>query len=247
MPEHQLALDPRNPGQFFACCGLFELSELVVPGGEAWFADGGRQFVLSTDAPVPPREIALLPEPDLEGKPYDAALEPLELSVGGRALTLNWWLNETLTDKSRLKTWGGRQTPRRVLGELLRLLDFSTPLDGLLNSAAYTKSRFGVDARSAWEAIDAGYSPTDEDQKAMTFPWVEVLAVVGLQGFRPAAERRLHYRRYAAWLTPLTVTAARAAAAAAWPGLPARSFAFEIAIRGQGYKTFLFAEGADHV
>ena len=49
MAEHQFNLDPYNPGQYFACCGLFELSELAAPGGEAWFADEGRKFVISTD------------------------------------------------------------------------------------------------------------------------------------------------------------------------------------------------------
>ncbi len=69
--------------------------------------------------------------------------------------------------------------------------------------------------------------------------------LAGLQGFRPTEESRSRYR-YAAWLTPLTLATARAACAAPWPGLPSRSFRFEIVSRGQGYKTFLFAEGADH-
>jgi len=246
MPEHSLTIDPRNPGQFFACCGVFELAELISPGGEAWFADEGREFVISTDSPMPPHRLSLLPQPDLKGKPYDATLEPLELAVGEGRLTLNWWLNDTLTRKGPFKTWGGQQTPRRVLDELLRLLDFSIPFASLPQSSAYTKSRFGVDARSAWEALDAGYSPNDLGQDAVTFPWVEVLAVTGLQGFRPAEESRARYR-YTAWLTPLPLAAARAACAAPWPGLPSRSFLFAIAARGQGYKTFLFAQGVDNV
>jgi len=106
MPEHRLRLDPHNPGQFFACCGLFELSELVAPGGEAWFAHEGCEFVLFTDASVPPRCFALEPQPDLRGKLGDPKLEPLVLVAGDHRLVLNWWLNNTLTEKSRLKTWG---------------------------------------------------------------------------------------------------------------------------------------------
>jgi CRISPR-associated protein Csx14 len=243
MAEHRLKLDPRNPGQFFACCGLFELSELAAPGGEAWFADEGAEFVISTEAPLPPQNLRLEAPTDGGSKPDP--LEPLVLDVGGRQIPVNWWLNHTLTDKSRLKTWGGQQTPRRVLDELLRLLDFSSPYEKLFEFRAYTKSRFGVDARSAWEALDAGYSPNDVGEAATTFPWVEVLAVAGLQGFRPAGEGR--FRCYTTWLSKLTLTTARAACAAPWPGLPSRSFRFEIATRGQGYKTFLFAEGADYV
>ena len=250
MPEHLLKLDPRNPGQFFACCGLFELSELVAPGGEAWFADDGGEFVISTDARVPPQQLELESRTDHNAKPDDPGLEPLVLKTGERSLGLNWWLNETLTDKSPLKTWGGQQTPRRILDELLPALDFALPLENLPQSSAYTTSRFGVDPRSAWDAIDIGYSPNDEsrkaDKQARTFTWVEVLAVAGLQGFRPAEESRSRYR-YAVWLTALTLSTARAACAAPWPGLPSRSFRFGISVRGQGYKTFSFAEGANNV
>jgi len=246
MPEHRFRLDPRNPGQYFACCGVFELSELVAAGGESWFADEGREFVIRADGPVPPGDLKLAPQDS--GVKADP-LESLVLDVGGRRLDLNWWRNEALTDKSPLKTWGGQQTPRRVLEQLLALLDCGIPDAGLFQCRAYTKSRFGVDARSAWEAIDTGYSPNDLIQDAATFPWVEVLAVAGLQGFRPAGDGGARYRhaRYSVWLSPLPLVAARAACAAPWAGLPSRTFRFEIAVRGQGYKTFLFAEGDDDV
>lgn len=247
MHEYRLALDPRNPGQFFACCGLFELSELLADGGEAWFDDDGREYLLRTDAALPPVDLKLAQPSGDTAKPDP--LESLVLNVGGKRLDLNWWRNETLTDKSTLKTWGGQQTPRRVLDQLLPLLDARIPMAKLFEHSAYTKSRFGVDARSAWEAIDAGYSPNDVQQAAVTFPWVEVLAVAGLQGFRPMEGRGVGYRRagYAVWLTPLPLVTARAACSAAWAGLPARFFQFEIAGRGQGYKTFLRAEGEDRV
>jgi hypothetical protein len=245
MPEYRIPLDPFNPGQYLACCGLFELAELVAPGGEAQF-EGGSIFALRTDALLPPKRLALLPRSSLDGKPYDAKIEPLTLDVSGSTFILNWWLNETLSEKSALKTWGGQQRPREVLGELLRLLDVAMPFEAVFSAAVYTKSRFGVDARSAWEALDAGYSPNDIAQNATTFPWVEVLAVVGLQGFRPAEQRRGRYR-YSAWGSPLPLVAARAASAAPWPGLPVCLFEFSIAGRGQGYKTFSLAEGANDV
>lgn len=250
MPEYRLTLDPHNPGQFFACCGLFELSELVAPGGEAWFADEGREFAVSTDAPVPPQELTLVPR---EGEPGDLTLEPLELATRGHTLTLNWWLNDTLSDKSAFKSWGGRQEPRKhLLGPLLARLGSGVSASSMLSASAYTTERFGFDPRSAWDALTVGYAPNDErrkaDKQALTFPWVEVLAAVGLQGFRPqpVAERRFRYR-YAAWFVPLALAPARAAFAAPWRGLPSRRFEFPIVVRGQGYKTFLFAEGADHV
>jgi CRISPR-associated protein Csx14 len=242
MPDYRIALDPRNPGQYFACCGLFELAEVTAPGAQGGFEDSGATFVLETEASLPPAKLTVLPRVSLEGDPWDETLEPLALAIAGGEIRLNWWLNETLTGKSALKTWGGQQTPRRVLGELLRQLDYSTPLPLLFNAAVYGRSRFGVDPRSAWEALDAGYSPNDIGQEAITFPWVETLAVVGLQGFRPAERERTRYR-YSAWCYQLPLVAARAACAAPWPGLTVQSFEFVVALRGQGYKTFLSAEG----
>lgn len=39
-----VSVDPTNPGQFFACCGLLELADRLWPGAEGWFAEGGREF-----------------------------------------------------------------------------------------------------------------------------------------------------------------------------------------------------------
>ena len=33
-------VDPTNPGQFFACCGLLELADRLWDGAEGWFAGG---------------------------------------------------------------------------------------------------------------------------------------------------------------------------------------------------------------
>lgn len=35
----QVNIDPANPGQFFACCGLFELADRLWGGVEGWFVD----------------------------------------------------------------------------------------------------------------------------------------------------------------------------------------------------------------
>ena len=46
-PSITVAVDPTNPGQFFACCGLLELAARLWPGAEGWFADGGREFEIA--------------------------------------------------------------------------------------------------------------------------------------------------------------------------------------------------------
>lgn len=44
--EMTLRLDPANPGQFFACCGLLELADRLWQGAEGWFDEQGVQFHL---------------------------------------------------------------------------------------------------------------------------------------------------------------------------------------------------------
>ena len=40
----RVTVDPTNPGQFFACCGLLELADRLWKGAEGWFAN--QQFCL---------------------------------------------------------------------------------------------------------------------------------------------------------------------------------------------------------
>lgn len=37
LPSISIPVDLSNPGQFFACCGLFELADRLWPGTEGWF------------------------------------------------------------------------------------------------------------------------------------------------------------------------------------------------------------------
>ncbi len=41
-------VEPANPGQFFACCGLLEWADRLFPGAEGWFEQ--HEFCLRTDA-----------------------------------------------------------------------------------------------------------------------------------------------------------------------------------------------------
>jgi CRISPR-associated protein Csb3 len=44
-PSIRIIVDPTNPGQFFACCGLLELADRLWDGAEGWFE--GRHFCIS--------------------------------------------------------------------------------------------------------------------------------------------------------------------------------------------------------
>ena len=45
-PTIRVRVDPTNPGQFFACCGLLELADRLWGGVEGWYAAGEPFFCL---------------------------------------------------------------------------------------------------------------------------------------------------------------------------------------------------------
>lgn len=47
-PAIRLRVDPTNPGQFFACCGLLELADQLWRGSEGFFNEDSKIFLIKT-------------------------------------------------------------------------------------------------------------------------------------------------------------------------------------------------------
>jgi hypothetical protein len=248
MPELQLPLDPSNPGLFYACCGLFELYEAIEPGGTALFVTGGRQrrraeFRLRTKSNVTLEQlIAELRKCEFEALEHaQPTIAPARFRWFGHDVILNWWLDDENVDKRPLKPWGGQQTGVGVLQALTAALPERISGEHLFDLAQYTTTRLGVDPRSAWNKLDCGYSPNEREVKeARSAPAVDLLAAIGLQGFRPGRDNR-HFV-YALWRMDLPRVVARAAAAGALRDMPRREYEFLLLDRGQGYKAFGFGK-----
>ncbi len=242
--EVRVRLDPRNPGQFYACCGLLELAALEDPDILSAFSpEQGRPrvhwFSLRGDLPEnfltdSLRRLKQL-HPDFDTN-SEAGVSPAKLPFGSYTLELDWWLDEFRGRTASIKCWAGQVTTRGLFEELLGLLDLtSTGLD-LFEKSQLTKSKFGVDPRAAWNACDYGYSPNEHGKDSATFIAVEVLAAIGLQSFRPVVQRKTRRAAYHLWTGELPACLARTASFAPWDGLPHFAFEFSIASRGQSYK-----------
>jgi CRISPR-associated protein Csx14 len=248
MPELRFTIDPCNPGQFYACCGLFELLDIAGIDTQAQFYLDGRQprkaeFVVRGDGDLSLdwiaraiKEAKFTPA-GVDQPPFKDSITPVSVSIFGLHLALDWWLNEFHDSSTQLKCWAGQVTTSKLTSELPKLLPMSAVSFG---ADAFTSTRFGVDPRSAWVALDLGYSPNQQGQDSRTYPMVELLAAFGLQGFRPYGNRSQGFT-YALWLEPLPCTVARTAAVQPWDGLPAALFQFQLGGRGS-YKFFSFAE-----
>jgi CRISPR-associated protein Csx14 len=265
-----VAIDAKNPGQFFACCGLLELADRLWPGAEGCFGAGTFSVscrgelsaILNAMVARQPEAITALGD-DLPVKPIIA---PLRLVLDGdgdarKVLILDNWMRigldkgrATVMGNSPWNFWSGQQTSAGIwtslCAELKRQLP-AIPADQLTNLFAHRvllSGRFGFDPGAAWDALDAGFSPNAQNLSVASSPAVELLAAVGIQRFKPKMEDRQSFI-YATWSLPLAPPVAACAAA----GVPITPnlvhFRGQVVSRGQyaalGYSTQL-AKGDPH-
>ena len=134
-------------------------------------------------------------------------------------------------NRGDLKTKGVAQLWEDRRDEMIeRPFDMITPMGG----------SFNFDPRGAWTAIDAGYSPNNQDHQVEASPVVEILTAWGLEYTRPYTFGNLRVR-YVAWGVALPLALARVAVAGGIEVLPQRSFHFELGISGKN-KVVTFAQ-----
>ena len=154
-PTIAVAVDLTNPGQFFACCGLFELANRIAPGTEGWFDRD--QFCLLSDASFADvadalagcdltntmtaeqharfQEITAMkvavrkstPGVEEEEKKLGALLREAPIVLASPfEITLDWFADNS-AGGSRFKTWAGRQS----------VLDIATAMKDALQPHAW--------------------------------------------------------------------------------------------------------------
>ena len=149
-PSITVAVDPTNPGQFFACCGLLELADRLWPGAEGWFSEDGREFRVACAGTLS-KLLSTLANAELNSSLTDQELKRLgtllsankskltqaETEEKGRLSTLwkrerlhlskpfglwiDWWFDEKTGGKS-MKTWAAKQLVLEIARPMLRVL-----------------------------------------------------------------------------------------------------------------------------
>jgi CRISPR-associated protein Csb3 len=226
----EFELETRNPGEVLSACGLFNLAS---SRGEvmAQFTPGGR-FCLDTPASL--HELLFLLKPDL----MEVADDYSWVNLAG--VHLNWWAREG----DKFKLWAGQVNPKNLFQELLqaceKLLDAAIDKGFMAASTPLTK-RFGADPHSSWVSLDIGYSPNDQGMGSVhTRPFVEVLAMIGLQTFLPQGREKRQFV-YSLWEDMLPLLPARLIFAGAPLSMPTQSYRFSIKKRGR-FSFFNFSE-----
>jgi CRISPR-associated protein Csb3 len=185
----ELNVNLRNPAQFFAAAGLVKLldveSRFDVAEHEGQPLPRARLVLPDFDLSVLLKNLreALITEQQ-EGYSYDDEYSrPVVIMLPGQTVELDWWLNEFWSDKSRLKLWAGTMTPLSMLKRLAEMIDPKS-VDDIFNVGVEAVKRnrpsFGFDPRMSRNTGVAGNLA-----KVRVYPATEILAVVGLQYFRP--------------------------------------------------------------
>lgn len=244
-PLIEVELDPENPAQFFACCGLFELAAMFGVGVEAAFDYAPSQprnacFRL-IDSALSLNELMTKLKEAKASTLEDSGEAPVTLHFsGGATFTLDWWLLPDRSEKSPIKLWAGRQQTLRDLVEPM-LKTIGNDLDkSILDQNVPMKGRFGFDPRSSWNTRDFGSSPDAQNARVLTYSITEILAAIGLQGFRANSGNVRKKFAYRLWRDFVPLSVARAAAAGVTP-ISGQTFSFTVEKRSGAYSCFAFA------
>lgn len=238
----------RNPVQYLACCGVFEIvSRFDSTATSRWTIHPHPEFTMES----------LIDEESLLSclirtftdstcwncSPTDSeAISCVNVSVAlndeHRTLCLDWWY-ETLDweggikQKSAWKMYAGQQTAGGIIHDMARVakeIADIAPLRTVANLIEQSKGmtgRFGFDPRSSRNALDAGFSANDLKLSIPTYPFAELLAIIGTQHFFPHRTRQNGGNestrgwvertvfQYGLWTIPLTIPLARVAASCA--------------------------------
>lgn len=204
-PAITIAVDPTNPGQFFACCGLLELADRLWPGAEGWFAKEGREFCITSGGALHQLVEAIASAELQIVNADDTTSSPFVIGLPFRPLLVDWWESDQ-TGAKDLKIWAGtmeshgiayamQQAMKEDRFKQSNLFDLGMVV---MNPEDPTKKKepYYYDARRAPNAHsrDVGFAPNDLGVTSIAFPAVELLCIVGLQVARPAftPEKRIY-------------------------------------------------------
>ena len=282
----RVAVDPTNPGQFFACCGLLELADRLWPGAEGWFekrefciacAGTAKDFIealtgsVLTNTMTPEQCTRLAELSQMRARTAVLEIEKKKLEGLTREapirlhhpfdVTLDWFA-DTRAGGSRFKTWAGQQSVSKIsesMKNAIRTPAFpaTSPDRWLTYSASECGLPFNFDSDLGGQggALDIGFSFDPLAGNAATRiessarPFLELMAFVGLQRFRPRPIEKENRYLYCAWDRPLPIAIAAPAASGLLPMPGAPLFEFRLLYRTKYLKSFLpaipFTGGSD--
>lgn len=176
------AISPANPGEVLACCGIAVLAARHQPEAITGFVRDGARTLFRT------------PDVDLHVIAESDHSESSILGLGD--VDLDWWQPWGMNPE--MKIWAGNMTAPKIVQNLLHALRPPSNA-GWLDREEPVTGRLDVDPRGTWNALDLGWSINEHKEANMLCrPWVQLLAMVGLQEF-PVRGNRQDGFMYSLW------------------------------------------------
>jgi CRISPR-associated protein Csb3 len=209
----RIQVDPTNPGQFFACCGLLELAGRISAEAEGRFV--GHEFQIENVGDLA-ELIRMITTTELRQLDADDATATRIQIEAPFKLRLDWWKDDAPA-LSALKVWAGKMESLRIADAMrLAMKDQAFSTSGLLDVGMIvyepadptTKVEpFYFDARRGQNSHprDVGFNTNKLEMTTTAFPAVEFLCLVGLQRCRPVPvpPTRSRIYEYFLWSQPL--------------------------------------------
>lgn len=223
-PSFSVNVDPTNPGQFFACCGMLELADRLWPGAEGWFEPDGRKFHVACGQHTLAEFIKAIATATLiHLDPDDPYSSPIRVGTPFREFDIDWWVFDQ-TGARDLKVWAGTMESfgiARAMQHTIRDARFqSADIFNLgmvvtnPDDPSKKKEPFYFDARRSPNAhsLDVGFSANDLGVTSTAHPAVELLCLIGIQVARPSRTSQKRIYDYSLWTVPITANLLLAAA-----------------------------------
>ncbi len=234
-------VDPYNPGEFFACCGLLELAHRLSrkeSRAVGWFDESnGSRFQFSVSAYATTGELRLVNVIEaLRNCPLSTTPHSKEgpVRIGAPlSITIDW--RPPFPQNGIIKTFAGQQNLLEILQALQHAVrgihSDDVTCSNILRIRAKTNKEvtaFGIE--KAENAIDAGFS-MDQQKKRLfrqSLVFLELLALIGTQRFCPRQGEDRLSREYYTWQEPLPAPLAAIAVSSLIPGIHQRGFVFQM-------------------
>lgn len=242
-PAITINVDLKNPGHFFACCGLLELAERLWHQSSdsskpalGWFS--GSQFFIATEGGLDKLVMALTNEVFIQVDPNDKTASPIQIGGVFQQIQLDWWSDPRSGGKD-LKVWAGTMESFRIARAMQNamrgvrfteagILDVGTiaydPMDPETKvEPYYFDARRGPNAHSR----DVGFSPNALQLTTTAFPAVELLCLIGLQRCLPSKGKKARTFEYFTWDTPIPTSLLQSMISGKIPAYRSQGYVFE--------------------
>jgi len=229
MKIQSIKINDRNPGHFFACCGILYCVDRMFTEAYGYFKDD--KFVIQAECDKDPISEILKKLSNAESTiTKDTEESDSPLYIESIPIRLDFYNH--FDNRPRIKLFSGQQ---KIHDIIKRWLDHITEYDGGpvkdLKDQEEIDVPSGFDSGTSWNSLDVGFSLNVQRMKRRSYPLVEFFAHIGIQTYSWSKDEYAY--RYRTWNEPLPITVARAVASGAVIIKNTKCFQFKTQKSGQ--------------